>query len=160
MVIWSNDVELFCIKILAESVLHIFLVFCVVFCCCCFISLRLVSCVLNVANVYVLSILYWPFDFLSRLFVLYLVFSMLPVYMYFPFFIDPLIFSHVYLSCVLCSQCCQCICIVHSLLTLWFSLTFICLVSCVLNVASVYVFSILYWPFDFLSRLFVLCLVS
>jgi hypothetical protein len=130
-----------------------------VFCCCCFISLRLVSCVLNVANVYALSILYWPFDFLSRLFVLCLVFSMLPVYMYFPFFIDPLIFSHVYLSCVLCPKCCQCLWIDHSLLTIWFSLTFICLVSCVLNVANVCGLSILDWPFDFLSRLFVLCLV-
>ena len=94
------------------------------------------SCVLNVANVCRLSILDWPFDFLSRLFVLCLVFSMLSMSVDCPFLIDPLIFSHVYLSCVLCPKCCQCLWIVHSWLTLWFSLTFICLVSCVLNVAK------------------------
>jgi competence transcription factor ComK len=120
----------------------------------------LVSCVLNVANVCRLSILDWPFDFLSRLFVLCLVFSMLSMSVDCPFLIDPLIFSHVYLSCVLCPKCCQCLWIVHSWLTLWFSLTFICLVSCVLNVVNVCGLSILYWPFDFLSRLIVLCLVS
>jgi hypothetical protein len=109
---------------------------------------------------------------------------MLPVSLYCPFLIAPSVFSNVYLSCVLCAQCCQCLCIVyswlplrfsltficpvsnvasvsivHSWLPLLFSLTFICAVSCVPNVASLSVLFILDYPFCFLYRLSVLCLV-
>ena len=43
----------------------------------------------------------------------------------------PLVFPNVYLSCVLCTLCCQFLWIVYFWLPLWYSLTFICLVSCV-----------------------------
>jgi CO dehydrogenase/acetyl-CoA synthase gamma subunit (corrinoid Fe-S protein) len=79
-------------------------------------------------------------------------------------FLDcPLVFSNVYLSCVLC--------LVYpmlpvsldspSVITLWFSLTFICLVSCVSNVARVSRLCILDCPLVF-SNVYlscVLCLV-
>ena len=110
-----------------------------------------VSCVPNVASAPRLSILYCVF--LYRLFVSCLVFPMLPVPLDCPFSIASS--SIVYLSRVLCSQCCQCLYIVHSLLL--FPLSFICLVSCVPNVASASRLSILYC--FFLYRLFVSCLV-
>jgi hypothetical protein len=47
------------------------------------------------------------------------------------FLIAPLILSDVYLSCVLCTLSCQFLWIVHFWLPLWYSLTFICPVSCV-----------------------------
>ena len=45
--------------------------------------------------------------------------------------ITPSVFSNVYLPCVLCTQCCQCLRIVYYWLHLRFSLTFICPVYCV-----------------------------
>ena len=42
------------------------------------------------------------------------------------FLIAPLVFSNVYLSCILCTLCCQFLWIVHFWLPLWYSLTFIC----------------------------------
>jgi hypothetical protein len=56
---------------------------------------------------------------------------MLPVSLDCPFFVAPLVFANVDLSkcCVLWVQCCQCLWIVHSLLPLWFSLTFILTMS-------------------------------
>ena len=110
-----------------------------------------VSCVPNVASAPRLSILYCVF--LYRLFVSCLVFPMLPVPLDCPFSIASS--SIVYLSRVLCSQCCQCLYIVHSLLL--FPLSFICLVSCVPNVTNASRLSILYCLF--LYRLFVSCLV-
>ena len=51
------------------------------------------------------------------------------------FFIAPSVFSNIYLSCVLCTLCCQFLdC--SFLLPLRYSLTFICPVSCVPYVAS------------------------
>jgi hypothetical protein len=47
------------------------------------------------------------------------------------------VISNVYLSCVLCIRCCQCLWLVHSWWPLQLSLTFICPVSCVSGVASV-----------------------
>jgi cytochrome b subunit of formate dehydrogenase len=76
-----------------------------------------VSCVLNAANVSGLSI-----------------------------FNCPSVFSNVYVSCVLCTQCWQCLWIVHSWLSPRFSLTFICPLSCVLNVDSFSGFSALDSP--------------
>ena len=97
------------------------------------------------------------------------------------FFIAPSVFSNMYLSCVLCTLCCQ---FLDSsfLLPLRYSLTFICPVSCVPYVASfsglsffitpsvfstfichvscvpyVASFSIFDCPFGILSHLFVLC---
>jgi hypothetical protein len=69
----------------------------------------------------------------------------------------PSVFSNLYLSCVLCTQCWQCLCIIHSWLSPRFSLTFLSHVSCVLNVDSASGLSILDWPFGFLYRLFLLC---
>ena len=111
----------------------------------------LVSCVPNVASAPILCILYC--FFLYRLFVSCLVFPMLPVPLDCPFSITSS--SIVYLSRVLCSQCCQCLQIVHSLLP--FPLLFICVVSYVPNVASTSRLSILYG--FFLYCLFVSCLV-
>jgi hypothetical protein len=93
-----------------------------------------VSCVSNVANFTGLSILPCPFNILLRLFVLCLVCSMLPVSLACPFFVAPSIFSSVYLSCVLCVQCCQFLWLVHSSLSLQFSLTCICPVYWQINV--------------------------
>jgi hypothetical protein len=92
-------------------------------------------------------------------FVLCLVYPMLPVSLDCLFLIAPWVFSNVYLSCVLCTLCYQCLWIVYSWLPLGFSLTFICPVSCVPYVASVFGLSILDCPLGFLKRLFVLCLV-
>ena len=47
----------------------------------------------------------------------------------------PLVFPNVYLSCFLCTLCCQFLWNVYFWLSLWYSLTFICLVSCVPYVA-------------------------
>ena len=66
-----------------------------------------VSCVSNVASFFELSILDCPFGFL---------------------WIVPSVFSDVYLSCVLCVQCCQFLWIVHSWLSLRFSVT--CIYGC------------------------------
>ena len=52
------------------------------------------------------------------------------------FFITPSVSSDIYLSCVLCTLCCQFLRIVFFLLPLRYSLTFICPVSCVPYVAS------------------------
>jgi hypothetical protein len=41
-----------------------------------------------------------------------------------PYLIVPSVFSNVYLSCVLCSLCYQCLWIVHTWVSLRFSLTF------------------------------------
>ena len=111
---------------------------------------------------------------------------MLPVSLDCPFFIAPSVFSNIYLSCVLCTLCCQFLWIVL-FIALRYSLTFICPVSCVPYVASFSglslfiahsVFSNIYlscflcticcqflWivpfycPFSILKHLFVLCLV-
>jgi hypothetical protein len=109
-----------------------------------------VSCVSNVTSFSGLSILRCPFNILWRLFVLCLVCPMLPVSLACPFCVAPSIFSNAYLSCVLCVQCCQFHWLVHSSLPLQFSLTFICPVSCVSNVASFSGLSILRCPFNIL----------
>ena len=82
--------------------------------------------------------------------VLNLVYPMLPFSLYCPFLIVPSVFSSIYLSCVLCTQCCHCLRIVHSSLPLRFSLTFIPLVSCKPNVAIASVLFILDCLFVFL----------
>ena len=71
-----------------------------------------------------------PFGILWRLFVLCLVYLMLPISLDCPFLIAPLVFSNIYLSCVMCTLCCQFLWIVLFWLPLWYSLTFICPVSC------------------------------
>jgi hypothetical protein len=65
-----------------------------------------------------------------------LVCPMLPVSLDCPFLIATSVFSNAYLSCVLCVQYCRCLLIVHSWLPLLFSLSLICPVSCVSNVAQ------------------------
>jgi hypothetical protein len=58
-------------------------------------------------------------------FVLCLVYPLLPVSLDCSFWIAPSVFSNVYLSCVLCTLCCQFLWIVHFGLPLRYSLTFI-----------------------------------
>ena len=66
------------------------------------------SCVLYTLGCQFLWIVlfYCPFGILKHVFVLCLVYSMLPVSGLF-FFIAPSVFSNIYLSCVLCTLCCQ-----------------------------------------------------
>jgi hypothetical protein len=78
------------------------------------------------------------------------VYPMLPVSLECLFLIAPLVFSNIYLSCVLCSLCCQFLWIVYFLLHLRYSLTFICPVSCVPSVASFSGLSIFYCTFGIL----------
>jgi hypothetical protein len=118
------------------------------------------SCVLYVVSFSGLSICDCPFGILWCLFVPCLVYSMLLVSLDCPFVIAPLVFSDVYLSCVLCTLCCQFLWIVHLWLPLWYSLTFICLVYFVPYVVSFSGLYIFDCPFDILWRLFVLCLVK
>jgi hypothetical protein len=66
------------------------------------------------------------------------------------FLITSSVFSNVYLSCVLCAHCCQCFWIVHSWLPHWLFLTFICPVSCAPNVAGISGLFILDYPIGFL----------
>ena len=134
-----------------------------------------------------LSIPDWSFGFLWRLFVLCLVYPVLPLSLHCPFLIRPSVFSDTYLSCVLCTQsyhclpivhswlvlrfsltlicpvlctqCYNCLWIVHSWLVLRFSLTLICPVSCVPSPTIVTRLYIPDWSFGFLWRLFVLYLV-
>jgi hypothetical protein len=101
------------------------------------------------------------------------------------FFITLSVFSNMYLSCVLCTLCCQFLWIVHFWLPLRYSLTCICHVSCAPNVDSglsffftpsvfsnIYLSCVMctlcyqflwiilfYCPFGILKHLFVLCLV-
>jgi hypothetical protein len=118
-----------------------------------------VSCVLYVVRFSGLSIFDCPFGILWRLFVLCLVYPMLSDSLDCPFVIVPLVFSDVYLSCVLFTLCCQILWIVHLWLPLWYSLTFICPVSCVHYVVRFSGLSFCDCPFGILWRLFVLCLV-
>jgi hypothetical protein len=96
-----------------------------------------VSCVPYVASFSGLYIFDCPFGILWRLFFLCLVYPMLPVSVDCIFLIAPLVFSDVYLSCVLCTLCCQFLWIVYFWLPLWYSLTFIvlCLVYPMLPVS-------------------------
>ena len=118
-----------------------------------------VSCVPYVASFSGLYIFDCPFGVLQCLFVLCRVCAMLPVSLDCPFLIAPSVFSNVYLSCVLCTLCCQFLWIVHFWLPLRFSLMFICPVSCVRYVANFSGLSIFDCPFGVLQCLFVLCLV-
>jgi hypothetical protein len=121
--------------------------------------IRPVSCVPYVASFSGLYNCDCPFGILWRLFVLCHVYPMLPVSLDCPFVIAPLVFSDVYLSCVLCTLCCQFLWIVHFWLSLWYSLTFICPVSCVHYVVSLSGLYIFDCPFGILWHLCVLCLV-
>jgi hypothetical protein len=76
-----------------------------------------------------------------------------------PFLLAHSVFSNIYLSCVLCTQCWQYLWIIHSWSPPRFSLTSTWPVSCVINVASVSALSILHCTLGFLYCLFVLCLV-
>ena len=116
-----------------------------------FDCLRPVSCVPNVVSFSGLSILDCPSVLI--VFVLCLVYQMLPVSLDCPFLISPL-FS-LSSSCVLCTKCCQFLWIVHSSLPL----SVVCLhpVSYVPNVASFSGLSILHCPS--VLFVFVLCLV-
>ena len=71
------------------------------------------SCAPYVASFSGLSFFDCPFGILQHLFVLYLVYPMLPVSLDCPFLIVPSVFSNVFLSCVLCTLCCQFLWIVH-----------------------------------------------
>jgi hypothetical protein len=71
----------------------------------------------------------YPSTLVFFVFVLYLVYPTLSVSLGYSFLIALSVFSNVYLSCVLCTQCCQCLWGIHSRLHFRFSLTFICPVS-------------------------------
>ena len=105
------------------------------------------SCDNDVACVFGLSILECPSVF-SNVCLSRLVRPMLPVSLDCQVVIAHSVFSNVYLSCVLCAQCCQCIWIVKSWLPIQFSLMFICPVCCVSNVASVSGLSIIFFQFS------------
>jgi hypothetical protein len=75
---------------------------------------------------------------------------MLPVSLDCIFWIAPLVFSDVYLSCVFSTLCCQFLWIVYFVLPLWYSLTFICPVSCVPYATSFSGLYILDCPFGIL----------
>jgi hypothetical protein len=75
------------------------------------------------------------------------------------FFITPSVFSNIYLSCILCTLCWQFLWIVFFLLPLWYSLTFICHVSCVPNVASFSRLAFFSLPLRYSLTFIVLCLV-
>jgi hypothetical protein len=60
-----------------------------------------------------------------------LVYLMLPILWIVPILIASLVFSNVYWSCVLYTLCCQFSGLSLFCLPLWYSLTFICLVSCI-----------------------------
>ena len=109
-----------------------------------------VSCVPYVASFFKLSIFDCPFGILSHLFVLCLVYPMVTVSLDCPFVIAPSVFSSIYLSCVLCTLCCQFLWIFHFCLSLRYSLTFICPVSCVPYVASFSGLLLFYYPFGIL----------
>ena len=118
-----------------------------------------VSCVPYVVRFSGLSICDSPFGILWRLFVLCLIYPMLSDSLDCPFMIAPLVFSEVYLSCVLCTLWCQILWIVYFWLSLWYSLTFICPGSCVPYVVRFSGLFIFDRPSGILWRLFVLCLL-
>jgi hypothetical protein len=118
-----------------------------------------VFCVPYVVRFSGLSICDCPFGILWRLFVLCLVYPMLSDSLDCPYLIAPLVFSNVYLSCGLCTLCCQILRIVYFWLPLWYSLTFICPVSCVPYGVRFSGLSIFEYPFGILWRLFVLGLM-
>jgi hypothetical protein len=108
-----------------------------------------VSCVPYVVRFSGLSICDCPFGILWRLFVLCLVYPMMSDSLDCIFLIVPLVFSDVYLSCVLCTLWCPILWIVHLWLPLWYSLTFICSVDCVPYVVRFSGLSICHCPFGF-----------
>ena len=69
------------------------------------IGLSCVLCTLCYQFLWVV-LFYCPCGILKHVFVLCLVYSMLPVSGLF-FFIAPSVFSNIYLPCVLCTLCCQ-----------------------------------------------------
>ena len=79
--------------------------------------------------------MFYKFSKMSTLIFIIHVCTMLPASLDCSFLVASSVFSNVYLSCVLCAQCCQRLWTVHSWLPLRFSLTFICPVSLVPNVA-------------------------
>ena len=93
------------------------------------------SCVLCTQCCQCLRIVYYwlhlRFSLTFIWFAMCIVYPMLPVSQDCLLLITPSVFSNVYLPCVLCTQCCQCLRIVYYWLHLRFSLTFICPVYCV-----------------------------
>ena len=74
------------------------------------------------------------------------------------FYITPSVFSNMYLSCVLCTLCCQFLWIVFFSLPLRYSLTCICPVSCVPYVASFSGLSFFITPWVF-SNMYLSCVL-
>jgi hypothetical protein len=113
------------------------------------------SCVLCTLCCQFLWIVYcWlPLLYSLTFIVLCLVYPMLSDSLDCIFLIASLVFSDVYLSCVLCTLCCQFLWVVYFWLPLWYSLTFICLVSCVLGTLCCQIIWIVYLWFGFLWRL-------
>ena len=112
-----------------------------------------VSCVPYVASFFKLSIFDCPFGILSHLFVLCLVYPMVTVSLDCPFVIAPSVFSSIYLSCVLCTLCCQFLWIFLFLLFLFvpsvFSNIYLSCVLCTLCYQFLWVV-LFYCPFGIL----------
>ena len=104
----------------------------------------------NVTCVWELFIPDCPFGFLWRLYITSIVITMLPVYGNCPFLIVPSVFSNVYILQVSWSQCYLCMGIVHSWLSIRFSLTFIYYKYRAHNVTCVWELFIPDCPFGFL----------
>ena len=99
------------VHILMESVLLIVLVFCIVWVFLCFVCLRPVTCVPNVASVSGLS---WKKKLIapsvfSNNYLSCVLCALLSVSLDCSFLIVPSVFSNIYLSCVLCALCCRCL---------------------------------------------------
>ena len=109
-----------------------------------------VSCLLYVASFSGLFMFYCPVSSLYHLFVLCLVYSMLPVSLDCSCFIALSVVYNIYLSCVLSTLCCQFLCIVHVLLPFRYSIPFICPVSCLLYVTSFSGLFMFYYPVSIL----------
>ena len=75
------------------------------------------------------------------------------------FFIIPSVFSNIYLSCVLCTLCCQFLWIVLFIITpSVFSNMYLSCVLCTLCCQFLWIV-LFYCPFGILQHLFVMCLV-
>ena len=144
---------------LIACLIYVLFVFCFVLflrivvantCCVVFSFCFSLSCVPYVSSFSGLLLFDCPFGILWRLFVLCLVYPMFPVSLDFSVLTAHSVFSNVCLSCVLCALCFQFLWIVHFWLPLWYSLTFICPVSCLPYVSSFSGLSIFDCPFGIL----------
>ncbi len=116
-----------------------------------------VSCVPYVASFSGLSFFITPSVF-SNIYLSCVLCTLCCQFLWIVLFITPSVFSNMYQSCVLCTLCCQFLWIVLFLLPLRYSLTFICPVSCIPYVASFSGLSFLITPSVF-SNIYLSCVL-